>query len=86
MTSSGSSNYMNYSNPEVDSAWQQAATEPDAAKRNALYATMQDQIDEDAPWGYLYEYNIAVAERSDVEGYTSYPDGLIRFFQLSKKS
>ncbi|MDQ4213829.1 ABC transporter substrate-binding protein [Microbacterium capsulatum] len=86
MTSSGSSNYMNYSNPSVDSEWKQAATEPDAAKRNALYAKMQDQIDADSPWGYLYEYNIAVAERSDVQGYTSYPDGLIRFFQLSKKS
>jgi peptide/nickel transport system substrate-binding protein len=29
MTSSGSSNYMNYHNPEVDNLWTQASTQPD---------------------------------------------------------
>lgn len=86
MTTSGSSNYMNYDNPTVDSLWKQASTESDAAQRNELYGQMQQQIDADAPWGYLYEYNIAVTERKEVKGYTSYPDGLIRFFQLSKTS
>lgn len=84
LTSDGSSNYNNYDDPKVDSLWKQASTEPDASKRNELYGEAQKLIDEDAPWGYLYEYNIVVTQRDDVSGYTSYPDGLIRFFQLSK--
>ncbi|WP_285726769.1 ABC transporter substrate-binding protein [Psychromicrobium xiongbiense] len=85
MTSKGSSNYMNYSNPEVDALWQKAANEPDQATRNALYAQAQQIITTQAPWAYLYEYNIVLAARSEVQGYTSYPDGLVRFFQMSIK-
>jgi len=85
-TSAGTSNYMNYHNADVDQWWTQASTEPDQAKRNALYAQAQKQITTDAPWAYLYEYNIVVATRTGVEGYTSYPDGIVRFFQMSQKA
>ncbi|WP_353113369.1 ABC transporter substrate-binding protein [Microbacterium sp.] len=84
MTSDGTSNYMNYSNPRVDELWKQAATEPSVDVRNEKYGEMQQLINEDSPWAYLYEYNIAVAHGKGLDGYTSYPDGLIRFFQLSK--
>lgn len=84
LTTDGTSNYGNYSNAEVDALWKQAATEPDAEARNELYGQMQQIINEEAPWAYLYEYNIAVAHSEGLDGYTSYPDGLIRFFQLSK--
>ncbi|WP_309127781.1 ABC transporter substrate-binding protein [Microbacterium sp.] len=84
MTSDGTSNYMNYSNARVDQLWKEAASEPDAEVRNEKYGEMQELISEEAPWAYLYEYNIAVAHDEGLEGYTSYPDGLIRFFQLSK--
>lgn len=80
-----SSNYMNYSNPRVDKLWKQAASEPDQAVRNKYYAEMQSLITEDAPWAYLYEYNIVVGLRKGTEGYTSYPDGIVRFAQLSIK-
>ena len=86
MTSAGTSNYMNYNNPQVDQLWQQAASEPDQAKRNELYGQAQELITTDAPWAYLYEYNIVVTTRDGVEGYTSYPDGIVRFAQLSMKS
>ncbi|MFD5224750.1 ABC transporter substrate-binding protein [Microbacterium sp. NPDC058342] len=84
MTSEGTSNYMNYDNARVDQLWKEAASEPDADVRNEKYGEMQKLISEEAPWAYLYEYNIAVAHGEGLEGYTSYPDGLIRFFQLSK--
>lgn len=84
MTSAGTSNYMNYSNPRVDQLWKEAASEPDVDVRNEKYGEMQQIISEETPWAYLYEYNIAVAHSEGLEGYTSYPDGLIRFFQLSK--
>lgn len=83
MTSSGTSNYMNYRNAEVDSLWKQASTEPDQAKRNELYGKAQELISTDTPWAYLYEYNIVVAENDGLKGYTSYPDGIVRFHQLS---
>lgn len=83
LTSQGSSNYANFSDPVVDQAWQQASTEPDVAKRNKLYGAAQQEINTKAPWAYLYEYNIVVAHRAGLDGYTSYPDGIVRFFQLS---
>ncbi|MBW1640167.1 ABC transporter substrate-binding protein [Microbacterium resistens] len=86
MTSQGTSNYMNYSNPRVDELWAKAASEQDAAVREQEYGEMQKLINEETPWAYLYEYNIAVAHGEDLQGYTSYPDGLIRFFQLSKSA
>ncbi|MFV0407014.1 MAG: ABC transporter substrate-binding protein [Propioniciclava sp.] len=83
MTSEGTANYVNFYNDEVDSMWKQAATEPDAATRNELYGRMQEIINEQMPWAYLYEYNIVVAHLDGLEGYTSYPDGIVRFFQMS---
>lgn len=84
LTSSGTSNYANYHNTEVDSLWKKASTEQSLDKRNELYGQMQKIINTEAPWAYLYEYNIVLALRTGVDGYTSYPDGIIRFFQLSK--
>jgi len=86
LTSKGSSNYANYSNAQVDADWQKAATEPDVKARNVLYGEAQQNINTQAPWAYLYEYNIVVAHRQGVEGYTSYPDGIVRFFQMSNKA
>jgi len=83
LTSQGTSNYANFSDPVVDRSWQQASREPDAAKRSKLYGEAQQIINTKAPWAYLYEYNIVVAHRAGIDGYTSYPDGIVRFFQLS---
>ena len=85
MTSKGTSNYMNFHNAEVDSLWEQASHEPSIDVRNKFYGQAQKIISEQAPWGYLYEYNIVVATKSNVQGYTSYPDGIVRFFQMSIK-
>ncbi|PDQ35923.1 MAG: peptide ABC transporter substrate-binding protein [Candidatus Lumbricidophila eiseniae] len=86
LTSTGTSNYANYTNPQLDALWTKAATEQDAAARNTLYEKAQLLINQDSPWAYLYEYNIVVAQRSTVDGYTSYPDALIRYAQLNKKN
>jgi len=83
MITGTSSNYMNYSNAEVDALQKASAQETDPAVRLANYAKMQDLITADAPWAYLYEYNIVVGLRDTTTGYTSYPDGIVRFHQLS---
>lgn len=85
LTSKGTSNYMNFHNDQVDALWEKASHEPDQAVRNKLYGQAQDIITQQAPWAYLYEYNIVVAAKSDVQGYTSYPDGIVRYFQMSLK-
>jgi peptide/nickel transport system substrate-binding protein len=84
LTTGASSNYGNYSNPAVDAEIKQAATEPDVATRNTLYAQAQKQITEDAPWLYLYEYNRVVGLHTGVSGYTFYPDEILRFAGMSK--
>lgn len=83
LTSTGTSNYANYSNADVDSLWTEASTEPDQDKRNELYGKAQEIINEESPWAYLYEYNIVVGLQEGTEGYTSYPDGIVRYAQLS---
>lgn len=83
LTSDGSSNYANYNNADVDALWTEASTEPDQDKRNALYGKAQEIINEESPWAYLYEYNIVVGLQEGTEGYTSYPDGIVRYAQLS---
>lgn len=84
LTSEGTSNYGNYHNEKVDELWQMAANEPDQEVRKDLYEQAQEIINVETPWAYLYEYNIVVSHRDGVEGYTSYPDALLRFFQMSK--
>lgn len=82
-TEEGTSNYMNFRDAEFNELWQEAATEPDQSVRNVAYSRMQEIVNEAAPWGYLYEYNIVVVHSSGIEGYTSYPDGIIRYAQMS---
>lgn len=83
MITDTSSNYMNYSNKRVDELQKLSATETDPAVRQKNYAEMQNLITADAPWAYLYEYNIVVGLSEKTTGYTSYPDGIVRFHQLS---
>jgi peptide/nickel transport system substrate-binding protein len=83
LTSDGTSNYANYNNADVDALWTEAATEPDQDKRNDLYGQAQEIINSESPWAYLYEYNIVVGLQEGTEGYTSYPDGIVRYAQLS---
>ncbi|MBY0010320.1 ABC transporter substrate-binding protein [Paenibacillus typhae] len=79
----GSSNYINYSNAEVDKLWEEANLETDAAKRTALYEQAQEIITTEAPWAYLYEYNRIVGMSNKISGYAFYPDEVIRFYPLS---
>ena len=83
LTSDGTSNYANYNNADVDALWTEASTEPDQETRNELYGEAQTIINEESPWAYLYEYNIVVGLQEGTEGYTSYPDGIVRYSQLS---
>lgn len=85
LKSGASSNHPKYSSKQVDSVLEKTSTMTDRSKRDKLYCEAQKTINADAPWAYLYEYNIVLAERTDVKGYTSYPDGIVRFHQMKFK-
>lgn len=78
------SNYGSYSSDVVDKALDAAANEQDAAKRAQLFGQAQQQIEKDAPWITLYEYNRVVAMNKNLQGYAFYVDELIRLRDLGK--
>jgi peptide/nickel transport system substrate-binding protein len=57
ITTGGSGNYSQYSNPKVDDLFKKGQIEVDPAKRKALYDEAQVIVTEDAPvmflWGYV---------------------------------
>lgn len=54
LATGGRGNSAHYSNPEVDSLLQQAATEMDQDKRADLYRQAQTLVNADAPWIFLW--------------------------------
>ena len=47
-------NHCNYANPAFDRLYDQAMTEPDPEKRNAIWRAAQEIVREDCPWIFLY--------------------------------
>jgi len=58
-----------YGNPTVDRLLNQARTEPDHQKRIALYAQVQQILEQQAPVLWVLDQKTAVVERSTVHGY-----------------
>lgn len=78
-------NYNNFSNAEFDAQHALAESTTDAAERVAALEQLQYIAAADAPYGYLYEYNNTVAQRSDIGGFVFYPDRTIRFANMYRK-
>jgi len=85
LASTGSANYTNYNNPEVDALIQQANDATVAAEATKLWTQVQEKIAADAPWLYLYQYNRVVTMNKNVSGYVLYPDEIIRIANLAMK-
>lgn len=84
ISADSSSNYVHYNNPKVQELLKTAALESDETKRNEMYAQIQEQVNTDVPYLYMYEYNRIVAFNKDVKGYIFFPDECLRFYSLSK--
>ncbi|MFC2969592.1 ABC transporter substrate-binding protein [Acidimangrovimonas pyrenivorans] len=67
-----------YSNAEVDAALNAARTSTDLATRKASYDKAQAILMQDLPIMYLYHPVWFWALSKKVEGFTPYPDGMIR--------
>lgn len=78
MTTGGGLNDSGYSNPEVDKLLNEARVSSDQATRKALYDQARAILVEDLPIVYLYHEKWVWAFDTGLEGFTAYPDGMIR--------
>ncbi|MGM0602683.1 MAG: ABC transporter substrate-binding protein [Bacillota bacterium] len=80
--SEGSMNQSNYSNPEVDKLLDAARKENDPAKRKELYGQVVEYLDEELPYIFVYHPKELKAHKNRVNGFTPYPDGLMRLHEV----
>lgn len=86
MTCKGGINDSKYCNPEVDKALDAARLTNSLAERKKLYEIAIQQLDQDRPIIYLWHPKWIWALRADLQGYTPYPDAMIRLEGMRKGS
>jgi peptide/nickel transport system substrate-binding protein len=78
ITCKGALNYGQYCDPQLDALLDAARAKPTVAERKALYDQAQALVASDAPIVYLHDMPWPYALTKKVQGFTAYPDGLIR--------
>lgn len=81
--SKGALNDGRYSNAQVDTWLTEARTQNDPATRQALYEKVVKQLQTDMPIAYLYFEPRLFGLNKKVQGFTPYPDGIVRLAGLS---
>lgn len=82
--SQGEYNYGSYKSDEVDAIWDKAESSNNLEERYELYTEAQKIVAEDAPWVPLYEKANIYVLNKNVKSFMYYPDGAVRFAQISK--
>ncbi len=85
MTCKGGINDSKYCNPEVDKLLDEARRSTDNAVRKAKYDAARDILIQDMPIIYLYHQTWIWALSDKMEGFTAYPDGMIRLENVKFK-
>ena len=78
LTTGGGINDAKYSNPEVDRLLNEARSTNDPAERKEKYDAAREILAQDLPIIYLYHPVWLWAYDDAIEGFTPYPDGMIR--------
>jgi len=73
-----------YCNKEVDAALQTGRTADDFAARKAAYDKVTEITDKELPIIYLFHQQWLWAMAKSVKGFTPYPDGILRFNDVTK--
>jgi len=81
---SGCCNYASYSNPEVDALIEKGLYELDPAVRNGYVEEAQKIIASAPPNIPVYHPAWIIAMLKGIQGYSYYPDTLLRFAQMSE--
>lgn len=84
-TCAGNLNYGHYCNADVDRLLNDARAKPDVATRKPLYDAAAKILADEDPIVYLYAQPWPFALSKKVQGFTPYPDGLIRLRGVSIK-
>ena len=79
------SNWMGYSNPELDEVIRQLSVTVDPARKAKLAETYQKLLITDAPVLYLAELPFEIAMRDEIHGYVQLPDNLLWYYPLYRK-
>jgi len=85
MTCGGGINDSKYCNPEVDKLLDEARTSTDLEVRKEKYDAARDILNADLPIIYLYHVTWIWALSDTLEGFTAYPDGMIRLENVKFK-
>jgi peptide/nickel transport system substrate-binding protein len=85
MTCKGGINDSKYCNPDVDKLLDEARRSTDNAVRKAKYDAARDILIQDMPIIYLYHQTWIWALSDKMEGFTAYPDGMIRLENVKFK-
>lgn len=80
----GNQNDGKYCNKDVDAALQAARSAPDFAGRKAAYDKVTQITDKELPIIYLFHQQWLWAMSKGLKGFTPYPDGIIRFADITK--
>jgi peptide/nickel transport system substrate-binding protein len=73
-----------YCNKEVDAALQAGRTASDFAARKAAYDKVTEITDKELPIIYLFHQQWLWAMAKNIKGFTPYPDGILRFNDVTK--
>ena len=79
------SNWMGYSNLELDEVIRQLSVTVDPARKARLAETYQKLIITDAPVVFLAEMPFEIAMREEIDGYVQLPDNLLWYYPLYRK-
>lgn len=85
LTCKGNLNYGRYCNPDIDKLLDDARVKPTVAERKPVYDAAQKLLAGEDPIVYLYAQPWPYAMTRKVQGFTPYPDGLIRLRGVSIK-
>jgi peptide/nickel transport system substrate-binding protein len=85
VTCKGNLNYGRYCNPDVDKLLDDARVKSSVADRKTAYDAAQKILADEDPIIYLYAQPWPYAMSKKVQGFTPYPDGLIRLRGVSIK-
>ncbi|GHC70176.1 ABC transporter substrate-binding protein [Limoniibacter endophyticus] len=85
VTCEGNLNDAAYCNKEVDELLNKARSMSDPAERKKVYDQAQEILQDELPIVYLYYQPWPFAATAKLEGFTAYPDGMIRLKGVSLK-
>lgn len=78
-------NNRGFCDKDVDAALEEARTKSDLAERKAAYHKAAARVMTDGGMIYLYHRLVIVAHSTKLEGYTQFPDGLVRLTGVKLK-